>query len=268
MPAPSQTECTKIALWQITAMIVKTIKTRIFLPPHDDLLSLIREEFITHKPKERSVIVITSKIVSIWQGRCVPINGPITKDELIKKEAELYLSRSKVPKDYVMLTMKNNIMIPSAGIDESNGAGYYILWPEKPFSAAKTIYDFIAEEFKPAEFGVIISDSHTVPLRWGTMGIAISFWGFYPLKDYRGEEDIFKRKLRFSQLNIADALASTAVLAMGEGNEQTPIAIIENVPQIKFGDFDFLKENPLEIERENDIYGPLLNAIEWERGEG
>lgn len=29
--------------------------------------------------------------------------------------------------------------------------------------------------------------------------------------------------------------------------------------------FDFEKENPLAIERQEDIYGPLLNNIEWEK---
>ena len=48
----------------------------------------------------------------------------------------------------VMLTIKNNILIPTSGIDESNANGYYILWPEKPFESAKRIYNFIKKEFK------------------------------------------------------------------------------------------------------------------------
>ena len=64
-----------------------------------------------------------------------------------------------------MLTMKNNILIPTAGIDESNGKGYYILWPKDPYQSAKKIYNFIKQEFKLNNFGIIISDSHCVPLR-------------------------------------------------------------------------------------------------------
>lgn len=247
-------------------MKIKPIKTRIFMPPKDDLFSLIKDALSPERLEERSVFIITSKIISIWQGRCIPINNQTTKDNLIEKEAEWYLPRDKIPQNYVMLTMKNNIMIPSAGIDESNGANHYILWPEKPFIAARTIYDFIAKEFGLSEFGVIISDSHTVPLRWGTMGIAVSFWGFYPLKDYRGLKDIFGREMRLSQLNIADILASAGTLAMGEGNEQTPLAVIKEIPFIRFGNFDFTKDNPLAIDRNNDIYGPLLNSIEWQKG--
>ena len=95
------------------------------------------------KLKEKSIIVITSKVVAIWQGNCIKIDSKINKDELVKKEADLYIDRKKVPGEFVMLTIKNNILIPTAGIDESNANGYYILWPEKPFDAAKKIYDFI-----------------------------------------------------------------------------------------------------------------------------
>ncbi len=243
-------------------MIIKPIKTRPFLPPKDDLFALLAKINL----KERSIIVVTSKIVSIWQGRCIKVGEVKDKDDLIRKEAELYLPREKVPKGWVMLTMKHSIMIPTAGIDESNANGYYILWPEKPFETAKKIYSFIKKEYKLKKFGVIISDSHTVPLRWGTMGIALSYWGFWPLRDYRGKKDIFGRKLKITQSNIADALATCAVLVMGEGKEQTPIAIIQDVDFIQFGNFNFLKNNPLSIDREHDIYGPLLNAMEWKKG--
>ncbi len=242
-------------------MIIKPIKTRPFLPPKDDLFELLAKLNL----KERSIVVITSKIVSIWQGRCIKAEEVKDKDDLIRKEAELYLPREKVPRGYVMLTMKHNIMIPTAGIDESNANGYYILWPEKPFETAKKIYNFIKKEYELKKFGVIISDSHTVPLRWGTMGIALSYWGFWPLKDYRGKKDIFGRKLKITQSNIADALATAAVCVMGEGKEQTPIAIIEGMDFIQFGKFNFLKKNPLAISRNRDIYGPLLNAMEWKK---
>ncbi len=250
-------------------MFIKPIKTRPFLPPKDDLFELIRSGLPPQLLGQAPVIlVITSKIVSIWQGRCVKIEDVKDKDELIKREAELYLPREEVPKGWVMLTMKHNIIIPTAGIDESNANGYYILWPERPFETAKKIYNFVKKEYGLKKFGVIISDSHTVPLRWGTMGIALSYWGFWPLKDYRGTKDIFGRKLKITQSNIADALATAAVLVMGEGKEQTPMAAIEDIDSlaVEFGSFNFRKKNPLSISRKYDIYGPLLNAVEWNKG--
>jgi len=247
-------------------MLIKTIKTRPFIPPKDDLLSLIKESFSDVNLKEKSIIVVTSKIVSIWQGRCVEIDSIEDKDDLIKKEADLYLDRNQVPKGYVILTVKDNILIPTAGIDESNGKGYFILWPKNPFGAAKQIYNFIKENYRLNNFGIIISDSHCIPKRRGIMGISIAYYGFYPLKDYRGTEDIFGRKMKISQTNIADSLAAASVFVMGEGNEQTPFAIVEDINAIKFEEFDPTDSNPLEIDRDEDIYAPLLKAIKWRKG--
>ena len=247
-------------------MFIKAIKTKPFIPPKDDLLSLIEESFSGLNLKERSIIVITSKIVSIWQGRCLKIDSIKDKDDLIKEEADLYIDRDKVPKGYIMLTVKDNILIPTAGIDESNSNGYFILWPKNPFKAAKQIYNFIKKSCHLNNFGIIITDSHCIPSRWGVTGISIAYYGFYPLKDYRGTKDIFGREMKISQSNIADSLATAAVFVMGEGNEQTPIAIIEDIDFVRFEEFDPTDSNPLEIDKDDDIYAPLLKAIKWQKG--
>ena len=248
-------------------MIVKSVKTRALIPPKDNLLSVIKESFSGLKLKEKSVIVVTSKVVSIWEGVCIKIdNSKIEKDRLIKKEADLYIERvSKSPED-VMLTIKDNILIPTSGIDESNANGYYILWPQKPFLSAKKIYSFIKKEYRLKNFGVIISDSHTTPLRTGIIGIGLAYYGFNPLRDYRGKKDIFGRELKMSQTNIVDSLSATAVYEMGEGAEQMPIAIIEDAGDIEFTGKDFSKSNPLRIGIDEDIYSPFLKSVKWKKG--
>jgi len=247
-------------------MLVKAVKTRPLIPPKDDLLSVIRESIL--KLEERSIIVITSKVVSIWQGRCVKIiqnsKFKIQKSELIKKEADFYIDARVVPPaGQIMLTIKDNILIPTSGIDESNANGYYILWPEKPFSAAKELYNFIKKEYKLKNFGIIISDSHIAPLRTGTIGIGLAYYGFNPLRDYRGKKDIFGRKLKFSQTNIVDSLSDAAVYVMGEGSEQTPIAIIEDAGDIEFSEKEF---DSLKISIDEDIYSPFLKSVKWKKG--
>lgn len=236
------------------------------MPPEDDLLSLLKESFSRLKLKEKSVFVITSKIVSIWQGRCLPIDSVRDKDELIKKEADFYLDREEVPHGYVMLTIKDNLLIPTAGIDESNAKGFYVLWPEKPYQAAREIYQFIRENYQLKDLAVIISDSHCTPLRWGTTGIAVAYYGFYPLKDYRGTKDIFDREMKITQANLVDGLAAAAVSVMGEGREMTPLAIIEDVDFLEFKEFDPQNPDPLSIDRHEDIYSPLINKIDWKKG--
>jgi putative folate metabolism gamma-glutamate ligase len=249
-------------------MLVKAIKTRALIPPKDDLLSVIKESLPAGRQafclKEKSIIIVTSKVVSIWEGNCIKISEVKNKDELIKKEADLFINK-KISKYDVMLTIKNNILIPTSGIDESNANGYYILWPKKPFVSAKKIYDFIKKEYNLKNFGVIISDSHTTPLRTGIMGIGISYYGFNPLRDYRGKKDIFGRKLKMSQTNIVDSLSAAAVYEMGEGAEQTPIAIIEDAGNIKFTSKNF-KKDLLRISMEQDIYSPILKSAKWKKG--
>jgi len=243
-------------------MLVKAIKTRPLLPPNDNLLSVIKESVLS--VAERSIIVVTSKVVSIWEGRCVKISDKINKDELVKQEADLYLDKIMTQEHPVMLTIKNNILIPTAGIDESNANGYYVLWPKKPFLSAKKIYEFIKKEYKLKKFGIIISDSHTTPLRTGIIGIGIAYYGFNPLRDYRGKKDIFGRKLKMSQTNIVDSLAAAAVYEMGEGSEQTPISIIEDVGDISFGTSQ--DECSLRISIDEDIYSLLLKSGKWKKG--
>ena len=98
------------------------------------------------------------------------------------------------------------------------------------------------------------------------MGIAIGYHGFHPLRDYRGKKDIFKRTLKMSQTNIADSVAVAAVLVMGEGKEQTPIAIAEDLENIVFNSIDYTIKDPLIMDKDNDIYAPLIKETLWEKG--
>ena len=98
------------------------------------------------------------------------------------------------------------------------------------------------------------------------MGIGLSYYGFNPLRDYRGKKDIFGRKLKMSQTNIVDSLSAAAVYQMGEGAEQTPIAIIEDVGEVKFKRNNLQKINPLEININKDIYAPILKSVKWRKG--
>lgn len=257
-------------------MKVFAVKTKKMMPPKDNLFSLIKESFLAGKVKlkEKSIIVITSKILAIGQGRCVKMKEGLSKEEqkkekdkLIKQEAEYYIDRKHVPNKMVVLTIANNILIPSAGIDESNANGYYILWPKKPFLEAKKIWQFLRKEFKLKKLGIIISDSHTTPLRNGISGFGLAYYGFYPLRNYVGTKDIFGRTLKMTRTNIVDILADTAVFEMGEGVECTPIAIIEDARDIKFG-FDSTKNDPMKIDKKVDIYYPLIKGAKWKKGKG
>jgi F420-0:gamma-glutamyl ligase len=153
--------------------------------------------------------------------------------------------------------LKDNTLIPSAGIDESNANGYYILWPRNSHKEAKNICNYLKKKFSIKDLAVIITDSHTSPMRYGTTGISIGFYGLEPLKNYINEKDIFDRTIKMTQSNVVDALAVIGVLSMGEGNEQTPMAIISNAAFVKFTNEETYQE--LLIPAKEDIYYPLLN---------
>jgi len=76
---------------------------------------------------------------------------------------------------------------------------------------------------------VIIADSTILPLRWGAIGVAVSYCGFKSLYEYHNGRDIFGKKLSFSQINMVDALAIAAVSEMGEAGKQQLFCLIEGV---------------------------------------
>ena len=254
---------------RFSLMIITPIKTRVLVPPQDDLLPAIGDALSCLE--ENSVLAITSKVVSIWQGQCVPKEKFLDKDELIKKEADRFLPREVAPNRWVMHTIKNNLFIASAGIDESNARGHYILWPKNPKETAQELWQWTREKYRVQNLGIIITDSHSNPLRRGTLGIALAYYGFVPIKDYRGELDIFGREFVMEAADIADAFAAAAVVTMGEGKETMPVAVITDIPFVEFIDKPYTPEKPFsefEIEEKDDIYYPLLSSLPWKKGEG
>ncbi len=216
---------------------------------------------------EKSILVITSKIVALCENSIVSKNS-VEKETLIQQQSDYYIP-SQQNKYHVTLTIKNNTLIPSAGIDESNANGYYVLWPKDPQQTANHIRKHLISRFKLNHIGVIITDSKTTPLRWGTTGIAIAHSGFHALNNYIGQPDIFGRTMNMTKANIMDGLAAAAVVVMGEGNEQTPLAIITEIPFCQFQNRNPTDEElqQLKINLEDDLYSPLLQTAHWKKRE-
>lgn len=231
-------------------MKVIPIKTRIF-KEGETLVDFI----LSYVPrlKEGSVLVVTSKIVALAERRTVEIKSARAKDDIIRAESEFAIKTK-----YCWLTIKDGMVLPSAGVDESNANGKLILLPKDSFKTAVLLRNKLRQKYGIKKLGVIISDSRTIPLRAGITGVALGYAGFRGVKDYRGTPDIFGRKFKFSRTDIADSLASTAVLVMGEGNERRPLAIIESAP-IEFCDRTNREE--LHIDIKDDMYRPLFSRL-------
>lgn len=246
---------------KITAIKTRALKSQDNL----DIFKTLGKYLQNFKGREKIIIAVTSKIISICEGSVIEEKGA-SKMDLIMREADYALPLKK-RKDNIILTLKNNILIPTAGIDESNGNGNYILWPKNPQKTANNIRKYLRKYLEVERLGIIITDSKTSPMRRGTTGMAIAHSGFSALKNYIGEKDIFGRKLKVTKSNVADSLAAAAVAVMGEGNEQTPLAIIEDSAFVKFK-----KPNPsaneledLKIGIKEDLYAPLFKGAKWKK---
>lgn len=247
-------------------MIIKPIKTSKIVVG-DTSITKILDEFVVSF-QESSILAITSKIVSICQGRVVKTTE-VNKKDLIYREAQLLFPPEK-SKYNISITIKDNFLIPTAGIDESNGNGYFILWPNNPQQVANQLREYLCQKFGVKLAGVIITDSKTTPLRLGTSGTGLAHSGFLALNSYIDKPDLFGRHLKVTQSNILDGLAAAAVLVMGEGDEQTPLATLSDLSFVQFQDHDPTKEelDSLTISLEEDLYAPLLTAVPWVKGKG
>ncbi len=246
-------------------MIITPIKTPKVLPGSVTLLNLITGSI--SEIKENSILAITSKVVSLCENR-VKSMDLYDKKDLVKQESDRYTN--PIGSFGFHFTITKNYLIPSAGIDESNGDGNFVLWPSNPQSSANTIREQLKKHYGLKNIGIVITDSDLTPLRQGTIGIALAHSGFMALNDYVGQPDLFGRPYTVSMSNVAGSLASAANIVMGEGSEQTPLCLIEDLNFVKFQDRNPL---PLEIDSltiapDEDIFAPFINGVEWNQGLG
>lgn len=189
------------------------------------------------------IVVIAQKIVSKAEGRIVELDsvevGPDATELAARTErepavAQLILDESaeilRATPAAIIARHRSGHVLANAGIDASNveggEGGKVLLWPRDPDASARAVraeLSRLAGEM-PA---VVIADSMGRAWRVGTVGAAIGVAGLTVLDDRRGkDEDLFGRTLQATVIAIADAVAGAAVLAMGEGAEGTPAALV------------------------------------------
>lgn len=188
------------------------------------------------------VLVVTQKVVSKREGRCVSLSAvtPSARAQELSaitgKDArivELVLRESSeilraVPNVLIARHRSGHVMA-NAGIDRSNigpdHANDALLLPLDADASAAEIAARIAPHW-PGEPAVIISDSFGRPWREGVVNVALGVSGFPALIDRRGELDRDGRPLEVTQVALADMIASAAGLAMGEAAEAVPAVLV------------------------------------------
>lgn len=189
------------------------------------------------------VCVIAQKIVSKAEGAIVRLEDvePGDRAKEIARETErepqmvqLILDESseilRATPAAIIARHRCGHVLANAGIDASNveggEGGTVLLWPKDPDASARAIRDEIAaiSGKRPA---VLIADSMGRAWRIGTTGAVIGCAGITVLDDQRGRsQDLFGRTLQATVIAVADSIAATATLAMGEGSEGTPVALV------------------------------------------
>ncbi|MDH7477722.1 MAG: coenzyme F420-0:L-glutamate ligase [Candidatus Bathyarchaeota archaeon] len=210
------------------------------------------------------IIVVTHVIVSRAEGKIVNLDD-ITPSAFAKGIAEecgkdpalvevvLRESKSMVRMDRGILITesKHGFVCANSGVDKSNVPGKRIvaLLPDNPDDSAEKIRKEI-KKLTGCDVAVIISDTHGRPLREGEINVAIGVAGMKPIRDRRGEKDLFGYVLRIKQTAIADELASAAELVIGQADEGVPVAIIRgyNYPKSE------AKATELIMPKEKDLF--------------
>lgn len=210
----------------------------------DDLAELVHEALgkLRLEVENNDVLALASKIVSYAQGRVVKLSEvkPSEKARKLAKEyslepefAELVLVEAGEVYGGVkkaVLTLKDCVMIPNAGIDNKNAPiGSAVLWPENLVEWLRFFRNEINRR-TGKRLAVIVVDSGLIPLRIGTVGLALAVAGFNPIREWRGKKDLFGRTVLITRHAVADDLASAAHLLMGEAAEKTPVVFIKDAP--------------------------------------
>jgi coenzyme F420-0:L-glutamate ligase/coenzyme F420-1:gamma-L-glutamate ligase len=190
--------------------------------------------------QEKDVIVVTHVVVSKAEGNVVNLDevvpSPQAKEIALKtgKEpalVEVVLQETKeiirLNKNSIITETKGGIICANAGVDRSNVSGdrNVVPLPKNPNVSAQNIRQEIKRS-TGANVAVIVSDTHGRPFRMGEINVAVGVAGIKPIRDRRGEKDLFGYVLRIKQTAIADELASAAELVIGQANEGVPAAII------------------------------------------
>jgi coenzyme F420-0:L-glutamate ligase/coenzyme F420-1:gamma-L-glutamate ligase len=119
-------------------------------------------------------------------------------------------------------------MTANAGIDNKNApVGSVVLWPENLMEWLRNFRGEINRK-TGRRVAVVVVDSGLIPLRIGTVGLALAVAGFNPIKEYRGKKDLYGRSIMITRHAVADDVASSAHLLMGDAAEKTPAVLIKD----------------------------------------
>lgn len=190
------------------------------------------------------VLVLAQKIVSKSEGRYVELAGVTPSARAVQlagecnkdpRLVEVILGESRevvrVRRDVLVVEHRLGYVLANAGVDASNvgDEGKVLLLPVDPDASCKSLRAALLAVTGVAP-GVVINDSWGRAWRMGTTGTALGVAGVPALEDLRGVPDLFGRRLRSTDVALADELAAAASLLMGQAGEGNPVILVRGFP--------------------------------------
>ncbi|MDY0386362.1 MAG: coenzyme F420-0:L-glutamate ligase [Methanolobus sp.] len=204
----------------------------------DDIASIICERT---NIDDNDIVIIASTIVAKAEGRQFRLEdisaGEAAKDIANKhgidpRFVQAVLDRSReILVDYPIFLVEthNGHVCIKAGIDESNVENGYLLdLPANSDQSAKDIGEGIKSK-AGKKVSIIITDTNGRAFKIGQTGIAIGVYKIHPIKNWKGQKDLFEKTLEITEEAIADEIAGAANLLMGEGDGGHPIVILRGL---------------------------------------
>jgi coenzyme F420-0:L-glutamate ligase/coenzyme F420-1:gamma-L-glutamate ligase len=172
-------------------------------------------------------LAICQKIVSKAEGRLLPLEGLVPREqasriaaedgkdprhiEAILRETKRVVRRGK---GVLICETAHGFVCANAGVDLSNAPdGVAVLLPIDPDASADRIRDgLLARGAGP--LGVIVTDTFGRPWREGLVDVALGSAGIAPIDDQRGGPDLAGRILEVTAMATVDQIAAAAGLLM------------------------------------------------------
>ncbi len=201
-------------------MIVYPIRSNL-AKPGDAIPELFSKALAKNRMRVESkdIVAVSSKIVGIAENRIRYLVNirPGPQARRLSRKHSISPSFAQAVLDEAdnlvggvkgaLLTVNNGDAVANAGIDRKNAPeGAVVIWPRNADLSAVKIRQSIRRR-SGKNVGVVIVDSHL-----------------------RGGVDLFGRRIEITFRAIADGIAASAQLVMGEASDQIPFAIVRDAP--------------------------------------
>lgn len=212
--------------------------------------------------QDGDILVVAQKIVSKAEGRVVSLGTvkPSSRARRLAKQlkkdpriVELILQESReivrVQNGIFITETHHGLVCANSGVDQSNveSDDSAVLLPVNPDKSARLLRGSFMQKGK--DVAVLITDTFGRPFREGQVNVAVGVAGIKPIKSYIGKKDMFGKKLRVTEIAVADEIASAAELVMGKSGGM-PVAIVRGYNYEKAQG----SSRPLIRKKKNDLF--------------